>query len=58
MTEVRTEEHDGGIKVTSDFWEVEHVRRAGGAWGSLVFKNGSGKNLRSTWLRSVGTVTS
>lgn len=45
MSEIRVEEHENGIRVSSDFWTVEHARRSGGAWSALTFKNGSGKNL-------------
>lgn len=45
MPDVRVEETDAGITVNSDFWEIIHDRRAGGAWTSLRYKNGSGKNL-------------
>ncbi len=42
---VRIEEFEDCVRVGTDFWEIEHLKRAGGAWRSIVFKNGSGKNL-------------
>ena len=52
MAEVRIAEHESGITVSTDFWQVEHARRSGGAWGSLSFKHGSGKNLLRAPLTS------
>jgi hypothetical protein len=34
-----------GILVGNQYFEVLHSRKDGGAWKSLIFKNGSGKNL-------------
>ena len=45
MNSVRVEEREECIRVSSDCWEIEHLKRAGGAWHSLVFKHGSKKNL-------------
>ncbi len=45
MNSARVEDTDECIRVHSDYWEIEHLKRAGGAWNSLVFKNGSQKNL-------------
>lgn len=42
---IRIEEHSAGIRVISDAWEIEHLKEAGGAWSSIVFRNGSRKNL-------------
>ena len=33
------------IDVSTDFWTVRHDARQGGCWTSVVFTNGSGKNL-------------
>ena len=45
MPQTRVEEHDKGVRLRTQFWQVEHIREAGGAWSSITFTNGSGKNL-------------
>ncbi|MEI7904013.1 MAG: hypothetical protein WCI43_01195, partial [Candidatus Firestonebacteria bacterium] len=37
-----------GVTVFNDYFEVLHSKKAGGAWASIVFKQGSGKNLLKT----------
>ncbi|MEI6234616.1 MAG: hypothetical protein WCT04_16295 [Planctomycetota bacterium] len=45
MNSVRIEDRDDCVRVSTDYWEIEHLKRAGGAWNSLVFKNGSKQNI-------------
>jgi hypothetical protein len=45
MPHTRVEEHAQGIRAVTQFWQVEHRRDAGGAWDTITFINGSGKNL-------------
>ena len=42
---LRVEESADYVRVASDFWIVEHLRQAGGAWHSIVLAYGTGKNL-------------
>ena len=45
MNSVRVDDAADTIRVISDHWEIEHLKRAGGAWNSLVFTHGSKKNM-------------
>jgi len=45
MSEISVTEHDGGLRVSSPWWEIVHSAAAGGAWNSIVLKHGSGRNL-------------
>ncbi|MGD0088705.1 MAG: DUF6259 domain-containing protein [Planctomycetota bacterium] len=45
MEEISVVEESGGLRVTSAAWEITHLAAAGGAWASIVLKNGSGRNL-------------
>jgi hypothetical protein len=45
MQTITVEEQDFGLKVRTSAWTVAHHRSAGGAWGSVIFHQGSGKNL-------------
>jgi len=36
---------DVGVVVSCDYWEITHSSSGGGAWSSIVFGRGSGKNL-------------
>lgn len=45
MNSVRVEENEACVRISTDFWAIEHLKRAGGAWNSLVFQNGSQKNI-------------
>src|SRR5579862_437610 len=44
MNSVRIEENNEYVRVSSDYWTIEHLKRAGGAWHALKFTHGSGQN--------------
>ena len=43
--EITCRKTDEGVVVSCDCWEVTHAAKSGGAWSSVVFGRGSGKNL-------------
>ena len=45
MTLPIVEHTSTGIRVSTAAWKVEHSKAHGGAWNSIIFKHGSGKNL-------------
>jgi hypothetical protein len=45
MDRIQVSETASGLTVGNEFWEAAHQARAGGAWASLIFRNGSGQNL-------------
>lgn len=52
MSEFKIAQNKNGILVSSDYWKVQHSAKHGGAWSSIVFKNGSGANLLTAPLSS------
>jgi len=45
MAEISVTEQSEGLRINSPAWEIVHLAAAGGAWSSIVLKNGSGRNL-------------
>ncbi|MBN1810151.1 MAG: hypothetical protein JW909_13885 [Planctomycetes bacterium] len=45
MADIKVVRNREGIQVSNDYWSVQHSEKHGGAWSSIVFRNGSGRNL-------------